>query len=140
MRLVVDTNVLVAALVARGTMRNLFFGSRLQLHSPAKALEEIEEHLPEFERKTGLSKHDLLKAAEILLQQVEIVPFREYREFAEEALALAKTVGDEDDWPFFALALKLGTPLWTNDAKLKSQHKVKVLNTSELLKILSRRE
>jgi predicted nucleic acid-binding protein len=43
---------------------------------------------------------------------------------------------DIDDIDFFALALKLGCGIWSNEERLKRQSAVKVLTTEELLKSL----
>lgn len=42
---------------------------------------------------------------------------------------------DKNDIAYFALALKLKCPIWTNDKKLKDQDEIKVYSTSELIEI-----
>ena len=42
---------------------------------------------------------------------------------------------DLDDMVYFALALKLNCPIWSNDKKLKQQNKIKIYHTHELNKI-----
>jgi len=49
----------------------------------------------------------------------------------------AKSISpDPDDSDFFALALKLNCPIWSEEKKLKKQLEVKVVNTSELIEEL----
>jgi len=43
---------------------------------------------------------------------------------------------DEKDIMYLALALKLKSAVWSNDKKLKTQDKVKVYSTNDLLGIL----
>ncbi|PIN85274.1 MAG: hypothetical protein COV47_03030 [Candidatus Diapherotrites archaeon CG11_big_fil_rev_8_21_14_0_20_37_9] len=46
-------------------------------------------------------------------------------------MTLKKISPDPKDVPYFALALKLRCPIWTNDKLLKKQKKVKIISTSE---------
>jgi predicted nucleic acid-binding protein len=43
---------------------------------------------------------------------------------------------DEDDAPYFALALKLNSPIWTNDNALKNQDRVKILSNTDMIEVL----
>jgi len=43
---------------------------------------------------------------------------------------------DVTDSPFLALALALGSPIWTNDGHFKQQNLVDVYTTNELLELL----
>ena len=59
---------------------------------------------------------------------------------AHEANILAKATPeaeaicpDRSDIPFFALAMKMRIPIWSNDKKLKEQSEVVVYSTAELL-------
>ena len=41
---------------------------------------------------------------------------------------------DPKDTSYFALALKLNCPIWSNDKKLKEQNKIKIYSTEEIVK------
>lgn len=53
----------------------------------------------------------------------------EYSKFLPEGRKISP---DPDDSDFFALALKLDCPIWSEDKKLKEQSRIRVLNTREL--------
>lgn len=62
-----------------------------------------------------------------------IVPkddFKEYFELAE------KISPDPDDFMYFALALKLKCPIWSNDKELKKQNEIIIYSTEDLIKEL----
>ena len=61
------------------------------------------------------------------------MPVSEYKEFKDKADSISP---DPNDTQYFALALKLNCPIWSNDKKLKEQSEIKVLNTSELIELL----
>jgi len=51
-----------------------------------------------------------------------------------DKLAEAKKLSpDPDDAAYFALALKLGIPIWSNDKKLTGQKQVRIYSTEELM-------
>jgi predicted nucleic acid-binding protein len=56
----------------------------------------------------------------------------ELSEFVQEAENITP---DPDDMVYFALALRMKCPIWSNDKKLKEQEKVKVYNTHELVNL-----
>jgi predicted nucleic acid-binding protein len=65
---------------------------------------------------------------------VKFIKEEEYSEFLSEA---RKVSPDPNDSDFFALALKLNCPIWSEDKRLKKQSRVKVLSTRELMELQS---
>lgn len=43
---------------------------------------------------------------------------------------------DKYDQDYFALALKLGCPIWSNDKALKGQKRIKVYSTKEVADLI----
>lgn len=54
----------------------------------------------------------------------------------DEMLKACKISPDLDDAVYFALAIKLNCPIWSNDKRLKQQNIVKVYSTHELARLL----
>lgn len=133
MQLVTDTNILVAALLKKGETRKLLFSKKFELFAPDNISAEILNHKEEFRQKGSMAEKEFQTALELILENVLIVPIEEYVSFKQKALSLAPK-GHKNDWPFLALALKLSSPLWSNDIALKKQTKVKIHTTTELLK------
>ena len=137
MELVVDTSVVVAALLKQGTTRNLIFSPFLRLYSRERLEPEILRNKEKFKEFGGLTNDQFYDSLVLVLKQIEIIPFEEYAEKEIAAREICKQ-RDESDWPFIALALKLNATIWSTDPDLiKGQTKVKVLSTSDLIKILS---
>lgn len=135
MQLVADANVLLASFIRRGVTQELLLEKDLALVTPEFVLSEIEEHRGEALEKSGKSAAELDEFLDAVRGRVRVVPEHEVRERWQEAKRLSP---DPDDVPYFALALKLGCAIWSNDRRLKGQKQVKVLNTSELLKARER--
>ncbi|MFH0714900.1 MAG: PIN domain-containing protein [Candidatus Diapherotrites archaeon] len=138
MRLIVDTNIVVGALIRReGDTRKLLFSPQLELFSPEISKLEMVRNKADFMSKAKLDESGFSRALDIVFENVSIVPFKQYKLAHREALSLCPP-WHEDDWPFFALALAKKCALWSNDKKLKSQPKIRVLATHELLKALGK--
>ncbi|HLD63176.1 MAG TPA: PIN domain-containing protein [Candidatus Norongarragalinales archaeon] len=130
MELVVDTNIVAAAILKKGLTRNLLFNGELSLYAPDRLATELLKHEKEFTAKSGLSREQFQQAAAIVLSRVVSLPFESYASYSARAKQISP---DADDWPFFAAALQRNCPIWSNDKKLKLQTAVKLYSTEELL-------
>jgi len=101
-----------------GLIRRIILHPAVELYAPSYVLEEIEEHKEEILRKVPGRLYRLMMSE--LKRKLIIVGTEEFMRFQEEAKHIAKEF-DIDDWPFIALALKLGIPIWTNDKDLIKQ-------------------
>lgn len=135
MQLVVDTNVLISALIAKSrTYEAIVFGE-LELFAPEHALDEVEKHKEELMDRMDVEEEEFDAALHILLSHVNVIPREEYEKSEAEAKRLSP---DYEDFPFFALALAMKIPFWTNETRLKKQDRVQVYNTKEILAIIWR--
>ncbi|MEK6954168.1 MAG: PIN domain-containing protein [Candidatus Micrarchaeota archaeon] len=137
MELIVDANIVVAAILKDGLTRNLLFNSNLYLYGPENLSLEIMEHETEFISKLGVGKAEFDNLTSALLNNLEILPLAYFEKKKKEALEF---VPDRNDWPYFAVALLKGCAVWSNDKRLKEQKKIKVISTEELYSQLSKRE
>ena len=136
MKLVVDANVLIAALIKSGATRDIFLSGNIEMHSPDYLKEEIEEHRAELIEKADVDKETFNRVLWLLLSKIIFVPADKLLEFEEKSKEVSP---DAKDRAYFALALCMGEEavIWSNDKKLKEQGKVKVYSTSELLEIIN---
>jgi len=133
MELVVDANIVISALISSlGKTSDIIFSDKFKLYAPEFLLEEIDKHKKEISDKSGLSfeKIDLLLS--LISLHLKIIPFSEFKDLIEKA---SKICPDPNDIEYFALALKLGCPLWSNDKILK-QSPLKVLSTQEVVNLI----
>ena len=133
MLLVVDANVLFSAIIAGGKTCDLIFCEWLQLIAPEFLFTELEEHKDEIIAKSSLSEDDFEEFLNSLKERIDIIPRQQFEGFLPEANRLSP---DPDDTEYFALALRFGAVLWSNEKRLKKQPKVKVFSTSDLIELL----
>ncbi len=118
---VVDTNIVFSILIGGRRIKELFLRNRnrLGLTTPETMLEEVEKLLP---KAAGIvnAEPSLVREIYNTLVKPYVKTFPEDaipEETREKAKKLVEEV-DPSDWPFVALAMHLGVPLWTGDKKI----------------------
>lgn len=132
MRLVIDTNVLISALVADSKTRELIIDSNHKLYSPDYLLSEIRKYEEELIEKSGLREHEFRTLLVLLLNEVSIIPIEEYRRELEKAKEIMEKI-DVRDVPFLACALAKNAKIWSDDYHFERQKLVDSLKTQEVL-------
>lgn len=133
MQLVVDANILITGLLRPAATRRLLLNEQLALWTPEYALLETQRILltPRIQRKFGALRPDqIMLAVSEITGNIQVLPENSYR---TSVLKAEKFAPDPADTPYFALALHLEIPVWSNDALLKNQHHVVVHTTQEVL-------
>ena len=116
---VVDANILVRAVLGRRVLTLLRqYAPVVAFFTPQVAFDDVQKHLPEILSRRGIAAEavtSLVQGALPLLEAlVTPVPPEIFAEAEDEARQrLARR--DEDDWPYVALAMWLGCPIWTED-------------------------
>ena len=134
MHLVVDANIVIAALVKDSTTRKLLLSEKFELAAPEFLLEELEKHLAEISKKAKVDKTELNKLILQMLKTSKITIYRadSIRGRLKEAQKISP---DKNDSQYFALSLHLKCQIWSNDKEMKKQDKVGILNTKEILEL-----
>ena len=130
-RLVVDANPILAALLG-GQARRVFFETSVREFAvPEIVLSEVREHVPRLARKLGTMPMFLEYALDLL-------PLRRYsaRAYSSSMAEARRRIGgrDPDDIDVLALALRLQSPLWSNDRDFEGTG-VEQMTTPDLLKL-----
>lgn len=133
MFIVVDANIIISLLIAKGSKHQLFFSEKIKPVSPDFILFEIGKHWKELSNKSKLSERDLKSEFFAVRLQLKTFSLPKIGKFIKEGSAISP---DSNDSEYFALALKLNCPIWSEDKLLKKQSKVKVLDTKDLLELL----
>lgn len=136
MLLVVDANIVFSTLLSKAKTFDIFlankFVKKFGFIAPEFLFIEINKHFDELVKRTKLSSDELSKLLKFIRQEIDFIPFDEFKEFDNEAQKISP---DPKDVPYFALALKFSCSIWSNDKLLKKQNRVKVLSTSEIAKL-----
>jgi len=140
MRLVVDTNVVIAAIIRDSMTRRLLVQPELELYCPAEMFQEIFEHEDEIRSKARIREDELERAFLLARRLVRQVEKSNYHDRIPQA---SGGIDDKDDAPFLACAAFLSRSgecgIWTNDShflarqqKIRAVLGVRVWRTHEL--------
>ena len=134
MNIVLDTNILISALIKNSLTRGIIINSSHNFLLPEFELEEIENHKEEILEKSKLSKEDFYILLFDLLRYVKIIKLDKIINYRQEAYNIIGNI-DEDDTIFIATALAFDCPIWTDDKDFKKQKIIKIYSTSEMKEI-----
>jgi predicted nucleic acid-binding protein len=133
LKLVVDTNIILKALIKGAKVRGILLSLNHQFYLPEHGIEEIEDHLHLVANKTGLSPGDIRLALGILLTNLQVVPSNDLLPFWAEAQGIMDPI-DAEDTPFIATALVVRPHgIWSDDEHFRRQKRVRVWNTKDLI-------
>lgn len=134
MKLVVDANVLISALIKEGKTDDVLFMPFLELNTVDFVFEEFYKHGIEIIKKTKRNAESFIYLYEAFSKTINTFPVSNYKDKLKEAEIISP---DPNDYHYFALALKLNCPIWSNDKRLQNQDKVKIYTTEDLINKLN---
>lgn len=150
MRIVVDANVFLSALISERT-RRIFLIDEFEFLTTERTTWEVKKYIPEFAFK--LAKKLKKEGIENIVNQLELSLFTIFDNLPIIALqerdyqskrSLAKELisqRDPKDVDILALTLKTKVPLWSQDKDFEPIAKegyIKLLKTHQVLKIISK--
>ena len=136
MRIVLDTNIILKALIKNSRVRGILLNPRHQFYVPEYAVEETRKHILVVKEKTGLSESEIERVFDVLLSNLRVIPPKRVMRRFEEAQSIMRSI-DTKDAPFVAAALSIASDgIWSDDVHLKRQSRVRVWNTREMVQLL----
>lgn len=130
MKVVVDTNVMFSFFKRGSFTRDLILNCPFGLVSPKFALVELRKYSGLIMKKAGIGEDEFGLTLKELKRVVEFVNLPVYFDCVAE---VERICPDKKDVDFLALAFFEGSFLWSNDSVLKSQDRVKVYLTREVV-------
>ena len=133
MRILIDTNRIIAALVKSGTTRDIIFDENFEFVTPDYTITEIREHENELLKKTKLTKEEFEILLALIFERITIIPETEYKKFLE---LIKDEIKDTKDLQYYAACLACNAHgIWTHDPDFLEQHKVKIFTNIDMLKL-----
>jgi predicted nucleic acid-binding protein len=140
-RLVVDTNIIISALLKDDSLTaRILRSNACSFYYPWDGLSEINYYREYIisKRAKYIQASSFEHALQFILESVNIVPSEMYSGSIEEAFRLMER-RDPKYTPFLALAMQLDSPLWSNDNHFKELQNVVVYSTGSLVSHLKSR-
>ena len=131
MDLVIDSNILFAALLKESGTSDILF--KHKLYAPEFIFEEFRKYRDYLRGKTKRTEEDFNGLFDLFERNVILIPKEEIEPFIEKVENISP---DAKDVVYLALALKLRCGLWSNDGNLKEkQNVIQVYSTEDLIKM-----
>jgi len=133
MRLVIDTNRIMAGLLKESTSRKIILDNHFLFYAPDYIETELFRHREYLMKKAKITESDFDTLLHILLEQITLVPFDTFEPEYSRAIRIMESI-DENDAPFLAVgvALKLDG-IWTEDRHFLRQDLLRVFQTGDLV-------
>lgn len=133
MKLVIDVNIVLSALIRDSATRKLILESPDDLYFPEPSLEKIWKYKPYIIGKSGLPEKDVDKLLDALFKYIRLVPTDDLRDRWDRARRIMGHI-DPEDVVFIAAALALeNSAIWSDDRHFERQHAVQIRKTSEMM-------
>ena len=131
MRLIVDTNIIISALIKDSVTRRIMLHPLITVFTLDYALVEIENYKKIILKKSKLSDDKFESLLRVLSSKMVIVPFNKTIKYFPKA---ERMIEDKEDIPFIALSLLVKNEgIWTEDKHFKDLKEIKIWTTKELM-------
>jgi predicted nucleic acid-binding protein len=132
MKLLIDANVVISALIADSKTRELIVTLEPDLLTPAFVHDEIENYEELIVEKSGMEQDRVGQFIDLLFQYIEVVPADDFYPVIERAdEAIGDT--DPDDVLYLACAIARDAAIWSDDSDFDEQDLVETYSTSDVI-------
>lgn len=135
MKLIVDSNILFAAIIKDSTVRKIIMHSPCELLTVKFSEEEINKYKEEILEKSNLSNDEFNAIFDKLKQKLKMLDDQIITLKFEEAYEIMKNI-DPRDSIFLAAALATNSDIWSDDQHFQKQNKIKIWKTEDLIKLM----
>ena len=133
MKVILDVNVILSALIRDSTTRKIILNSEFDLYFPEPSLHKIRKYKNYILETSGLTKEIYDKITATLFKYIKVVPIEETEKNWNEAKKIMENI-DKEDVVFIATALSIeNSVIWSDDRHFEKQNKVKVLKTRDMV-------
>ncbi len=132
MKIVIDTNVIMAGLLKDSFVRKILMSKNIEFFIPKYALQEITKYSKYLIKKSRSNKEDFTFVLNSLLENIKIVPKNLINPHMDKADLIMKKI-DLNDSVFIATCFGIGADgIWSFDKHFKKQKEIKVFDIEEV--------
>ncbi len=136
MRIVIDTNVLMAGLLKDSIVRKILVSEKINFFIPDYALKEVYKYKKELCIKSGYTQKEFDYLVNLLLENIKIVPLKILKKYMIKAEEIMRGI-DIKDSPFIATSFSINADgIWSFDKDFLEQKEIRVFHIKELLRYI----
>ena len=131
MKIVIDSNRVIASLIKEGTTREILFDKKFEFFAPEFIKSEIDKYKEDILNKSGLINEEFEVLLSLIFEYIKIIPELEYKYLLDD---INLDIEDINDILYLAVCLFIyANGLWTHDSHFKEQNKCKVFTNIDML-------
>jgi len=131
MKIVIDSNRVIASLLKEGTTREILYSRDIEFIAPEFVKEEIGKHKDDLIKKAGISIENFDILLSLLFERITLISQNEY---AKHLNKLKIDIADTKDIPYLACCLATKSEgIWSHDPHFLEQKKVRIFTNKDLL-------
>jgi predicted nucleic acid-binding protein len=135
MKLIIGGTAIFELLKKESLAAKVFFNKNIQLYAPEVLIKDIENYTEIIKTKTGRSAFEFEKFMSLLRKRIRKVRLQNFKHYISSAQQITT---HEDEQIYFALAMHLKCPVWTNDLQMKGQRHILAYTTQEVLGLVQK--
>jgi predicted nucleic acid-binding protein len=133
MKIVVDSNRIISALIKDGSSRAILCSFEHEFYAPLFLKEEFEKHKDLIAKKSGLEKKEVNELFNMIMKNISVVGNFEIEEKLKDAERIMGHI-DIKDVPFVACCLaEKCDGIWSEDKHFDRQKEIKIFKNNDLL-------
>lgn len=137
MKIIVDSNVIIAALIRDSKNREIIKNNKFDFITPDFVVAEIWKYKDYLTDKINISDKDFELLLNLILKNIKIIPVEKYKNSLSKAKEIMKN--DLKDSPYVACYLELKcNGIWTHDPDFECKEGIKLFKTKDLLDLLEK--
>ena len=134
MKIVIDSNRIIAAIIKDSTTRQILFNKKFEFLTPSYVFSEIKKYKDYIIKKVNINSEEFDILLSLIFENINIIKISEYNSFIKE---LKNGVSDSKDIPYLAVAIfTKAKGIWTHDVHFKEQNKIKIFTNTDMLKLI----
>ncbi len=132
---IIDSNILLSALIKDSITRKIIVESEWTFYYPELAFHEIRKYKGLVMEKSGMNEEEYNNILNMLLKHIILIPEEQFLKNLQEANNILGKI-DADDVVFLAAAMSIeNSKIWSNDNHFQQQNNVKTLKTEQIAKL-----
>lgn len=136
MIIIIDTNIIISALIRDSTTRRIIIKSEWCFYYPEISFNEVKEYKALILEKSGMNEIEYIEILSQLMKRINLIPIERFIKKIDEAKKLIGNI-DPNDVAFLAVALNFdGSVIWSEDKDFEKQNKVVIFKTKDIVEIL----
>lgn len=133
MKVVIDSNRVLAAMIKDSTTREILLDPLFEFIAPDFILSEVRNYKERVTEIAEIDENEFDILLALIFEHITIIPEIGYREFID---SMKNEISDPKDLPYIAACLASNAQyVWTHDPHFDEQNKIKKLTNIDLLKI-----